>query len=157
MSFKVCLNGYAGVGKTTFITKYTTDKFREDYLATVGAKIYILTFKTNYGEYTLNIYDCGGQEKFKGLGDCYYINSDALIVIYSADLRSSLKEVDKIKRSFDNISPDKPCITICNKCDIGYKNHKSDYIISVKNDNDFNLIFQDLLRKLTEHKNLIIE
>ena len=68
-SYKVCLIGDGGVGKTTWVKRHLTGDFEQKYVATLGVEDHAIDFQTNYGLIRFNVWDCAGQENFGGLRD----------------------------------------------------------------------------------------
>jgi GTP-binding nuclear protein Ran len=57
------LVGDGGVGKTTFVKRHKTGEFEKKYIATIGVEVHPMTFYTNRGPLTFNVWDTAGQEK----------------------------------------------------------------------------------------------
>ena len=111
-NFKVVVVGDGGVGKTTFLKRHRTGEFERKYLPTIGVEVHSLKFDTitnlnminiNNGNIInssvdknsviYNIWDCAGQEKFGGLRDGYYINTNAAIIMADSTSRTSIKNI----------------------------------------------------------------
>ncbi len=80
--YKITLIGDGGVGKTTLVCKLQTGDFRKKYIATLGVEVHPIKRNTTNGPICYNIWDCAGQEKFGRLRDGYFVNSNALIVMF---------------------------------------------------------------------------
>ena len=94
---KVVLVGESGVGKTSIINRYTTDKFSDVLTATPGASF---TAKTVYlKEYDqsikFEIWDTAGQEKFRSLAKVFYKNASVCILVYDICRKKSFDELKK--------------------------------------------------------------
>lgn len=64
--FKLILVGYAGVGKSNILLKYTRDQFSEEAQSTIGVEYATKTITTPQGtRIKLQIWDTAGQEKYK--------------------------------------------------------------------------------------------
>ncbi len=114
-TFKIILVGDGEVGKTTYIKKLKTSKFKKKYVATVGVYVHPLTIYTNEGEYCLNIWDTAGQEKFGGLRDGYYIGGDACIYMCDLTDQKSVSSISKWFNQVGRVTGDIPSIIIGNK------------------------------------------
>ena len=55
--------------------------------ATLGVEVHPLTFHTNRGPLTFNVWDTAGQEKFGGLRDGYYIQGQCAIIMFDVTSR----------------------------------------------------------------------
>ena len=167
-TFKICLVGDGGVGKSCFIKRHKTGEFEKKYAATLGVEVHPLDFCTNYGVVRFECWDTAGQERFYGLKDGYYILSDGAIVMFDVTNRQSYKnaktwynDVTKMK-GLANI----PIILCGNKVDIVKRQvlpkqinlHREKgilyYDISAKSNFNFEKPFLALARKLTDHKDL---
>jgi GTP-binding nuclear protein Ran len=118
-AFKICLVGDAGVGKTAYVRRLLTGDFVTNYLATMGLNVTPLNLVTNKGHVRFNIWDCDGQEQLKGLGDGYYINSDAFMVMWDDSpmtRRTASMKIREIRR----VCPNAPIILVANKVEKVY-------------------------------------
>jgi GTP-binding nuclear protein Ran len=86
--FKVLIVGDGGVGKSSFVKRHLTGDFERKYIATMGVEVTPLSFNTNKGLVTFNMWDCAGQDKFKGFGN-YYEGADFAIVMFDVTSRNS--------------------------------------------------------------------
>lgn len=88
------LIGASGTGKTTYINRMLTKRFKTNHIPTLGMDLHSLVFYTNKGKIIFNVWDCDGKEEFMGYEtDIYYIRSDAAIVFVD-----SLQSLQKAKR-----------------------------------------------------------
>jgi len=115
-SFKICLVGDGGVGKTSYVRRLLTGDFVTKYVATLGLFVNPLNLVTNKGPIRFNIWDCAGQHHFRGLGDGYYIKSDAFIVMWD-DSRLSRKNATIWIRDIRRVCPNAPIVLVANKVD----------------------------------------
>jgi len=123
--FKIVLIGDGGVGKTTFIKRYTTGKFEKVYEPTLGVDVFNLEFETNYGPIIFNVWDTAGQLKYGGLRDGYYIASDGAIIMYDATSESSLESVLTWAKNLSKVCKGIPLVLVKNKIDV--KNKKEEW------------------------------
>lgn len=133
--FKTIVVGDGCTGKTTFVTRHVSGEFRKQYIATIGVEIRQIPFTIISQRYpqptevVLNFYDTAGQEKFGGLRDGYYIDSDACLLFFDVTSRTSYKNVETWYRDVVRICPSradklgsgepKPLavVLVGNKCD----------------------------------------
>jgi GTP-binding nuclear protein Ran len=123
---KVVLIGDGGVGKSTFVKRFRTNKFDQIYTATLGVEVHRIKFRTNYGTITFNCWDTAGQEKFGGLRDGYYINADAAMIFFDLNSRITYKNLGSWKKSFERTVKDAPIVVVGNKVDIPERKLKRD-------------------------------
>ena len=88
--FKIMLLGDGGVGKTTLVLRYLDGKFKEDTQLTIGMNVKIKNLsdledsKGIKHNITLQIWDLGGQERFKYIRNLYYPGAKGAILVYDA-------------------------------------------------------------------------
>lgn len=93
-TIKVSLIGDGGVGKTTFVKRILTGDFTQKYVATLGVEVNPFQSPT-IPNTIFNIWDCAGQEKFSGLRDGYFVESQACIVMFSLTSRLSFTNISR--------------------------------------------------------------
>lgn len=105
---KLVILGNSGVGKTSLMHRYHSNKFTGQYKATIGAD-YLSKQLTIPAEsqsqpqkVTLTIWDTAGQERFQSLGKAFYRGSDACILVYDVTDRSSFDGLAKWKEEFNS-------------------------------------------------------
>ena len=110
--------GNSGVGKTSFIMKFTDNTFQESYLATYG-----IDFKTKYVDinnkkYRVDLYDTAGQERFRSISVNSIRMSDGVILIYDITNEFSYETINTWMENIYQVKgKDFPVILIGNKCD----------------------------------------
>ena len=117
--FRLCLLGDAGVGKTSLITRFCDDSFKENYNNTIGVDFRLATLKYKKIISKIHIWDTAGQERFRSMALNYINNSHGFAFVYDIADKSSFDNInnwidlvlDKNKKSVFNF-------LIGNKCDI---------------------------------------
>ncbi len=95
ISYKICLFGDGGVGKTTLTMRYLTGLFKSDTKLTIGTNFYKKSFKFNENTaVSLLIWDFGGEKQFRNLFSKYVEGSNGAIFMYDVKRFSSLTNVD---------------------------------------------------------------
>ena len=117
-SFKVCIVGQSGAGKTSILNRYITGSFMTDYKPTISASFMASHEIIGDHTVTLNIWDTAGQEKFQSMMPLYLRNVDCVVLIFDILNPSSWDYVHKwILEQYDEIRP-QPIVAVCaNKCD----------------------------------------
>ena len=154
--YNIILIGDGGVGKTTFIKKLLHQSFDPKYVATLGLEVHPVNFDDN----VFNVWDCAGQEKFRGQGnpEQHYENKRAAIIMFDVGSRlsytNSLVWYISILEKLGNI----PIVFVGNKIDIqDRKVLEADVIIpnnckyveiSAKNDTNINAPLRYLVDEL---------
>ena len=114
-TYKVVLIGSGGVGKSAFLEQLKNGFFQRKYITTLGVDVCTIKVKGT----TFEIWDTAGQEQFSGLGDGYYVNADAAILMFDSTNKLSFKRLEEWKIRFRNVVGDEvPIITVATKCDI---------------------------------------
>ncbi len=89
-SLKLLLLGAAGVGKTTLTERYVTGKFKEDTRLTIGVQLFFKHIIFNANLIDLQIWDFGGEERFRFILPAYCIGANGAIFLYDITSRRSL-------------------------------------------------------------------
>ena len=92
---KVVLIGESGVGKTSIISRYMTDKFSASLGSTPGANFTTKTvfLKDENQSIKFEIWDTAGQEKFRSLAKVFYKSAAICILVYEITRRESFEEL----------------------------------------------------------------
>jgi small GTP-binding protein len=128
---KILIIGDSGVGKSSFLSRYTDSKFNTNHIITMGIEFkYRLT--THYSNiFQIMLWDTSGQKIFSHIIDTYLKGLDGIIIMYDVTNRSSFinisKWMDKIKL---NSNTSTNVILIGNKIDCGTR-----YISSKEGEN----------------------
>ena len=80
--FRICLLGDAGVGKTSILSRFCDNTFKENYNNTIGVDFRLITLKQDNIISKLHIWDTAGQERFRSLASNYINNAHGFIFIY---------------------------------------------------------------------------
>lgn len=81
--FKILVGGDGAVGKTTLLRKYVDGTFDESSIATVGVDFFIKqVVYENVGSCTLQIWDLGGQERFRHLLESFIMGAKGALLLF---------------------------------------------------------------------------
>ncbi len=127
-SFKICLIGAGGTGKTSLLNRYCYNSFSENSKLTVGTNFstaYInIKFRNSHSEYSNkyivdSIFDCGGQTRFKSLIPKMLQGTDGVFLVFDLVSYSSFNQLnewfDILKK---NVREDIPILLIGTKSDL---------------------------------------
>lgn len=81
-SLKLMIIGDASTGKTSLIKRFANDTFDEDYRFTMSFDVFTNDIQIDNKRIRLQIWDTGGQEKFRAITKSYYRNANGIIVVY---------------------------------------------------------------------------
>ena len=91
---KVFVCGEGGVGKTTLIERLVKGVFNAGTIMTIGANFAVKTMKTTTDkEYNLQIWDLGGEERFRFILPMYVKGSSAGMICFDTTRYSSFKNL----------------------------------------------------------------
>ncbi|MHA1298368.1 MAG: Rab family GTPase [Candidatus Helarchaeota archaeon] len=120
LSFKVAIAGDPGVGKTSLIIRYIENKFKENYIPTLGVEF--LTKKLEVGQEkiptSLIIWDIGGQKKWQTKLHLYLQGSDGAIIIYDITRKNTFNNLEKWIKNIKEYAGDIPYLIVGNKNDL---------------------------------------
>jgi Ras-related protein Rab-1A len=160
---KVLLVGDSGVGKSCILLRYADDHYVESYISTIGVDFKIRTIEIEDKIVKLQIWDTGGQERFRSITSSFYRGAHGVILVYDVsdffsfqNLSQWIKEIERY--SCDNISK----LLVGNKSDlvdqrkISYEQGKDfadilklDFIeTSARNSQNINETFLALTKKI---------
>ena len=77
---KTVFLGDTGVGKTSFITRYTTGQYRTHTDSTIGCSFYRRYLDYHGVPYKIDIWDTAGQERFRSMMPMYYRNANIVYI-----------------------------------------------------------------------------
>ena len=81
--FKILVGGNGAVGKTTLLRKFVDGTFDESSIATVGVDFFIKqVIYENIGTCTLQIWDLGGQERFRHLLESFIMGAKGALLLF---------------------------------------------------------------------------
>lgn len=80
--FKITLLGEGAVGKTSLRRTYLGESFKEGYMMTIGADFAVKKMNINQVEYTLQIWDLAGQQRFSAVREVYYRGTAGALLVF---------------------------------------------------------------------------
>ncbi|MFW9825649.1 MAG: Rab family GTPase [Candidatus Thorarchaeota archaeon] len=169
LTYKICIFGDAGVGKTTLVNRYLTNEFHEKIQATLGASIHVKILEVENGKITLQVWDFGGHRRFRFMISSYARGSSGGIFMFDLTNRESLISLNEWLPEFGRSVRSVPLIMVGSKLDLeqervweqdevldkmkSYKFHK--YIeCSSKTGENVDAVFKVLIAKILEDRGL---
>ena len=120
--FKVPLIGDANVGKTSIVSRFTTEKFTGNTTPTVGVSTAQITIKYQNKDVKLTIWDTAGQEKFRSLVPLYTRHASLLILVFDITNRETFDGLeDWFKKLREEMGIKCPIFLCANKIDLEEK------------------------------------
>ena len=141
LDLKFIFVGDSCVGKTSLLTKYTDNVFRDIFQTTIGVehKIKIITIK-GY-KIRAKIYDTVGQEKFRSIIKNYYRNNNGIFLVFDLTNKQSFENLDLWLNEINSIVENKKIIILGNKIDLNNIIQVSDEdILNFKEKSGFQII-----------------
>ena len=115
---KIVLIGEGGVGKTSLIKRYTWNTFDENMKLTVGVDFAAKNVQQGDWAATLQIWDLGGQIRFRDLAISYFRGARLAIAVFDISSRYTMDRLNDWITSLYQSVPDCPLIIVGNKCDL---------------------------------------
>lgn len=107
--FKLVIAGDGGVGKTSLTNKFITGVFTESTRITIGVEFFIKDLEVDgLGTVRLQIWDFGGEERFRFLLPTYVKGANGVLFLYSITDNITLAHFDDwlgILRNYDRSIP----------------------------------------------------
>ncbi|KAK4810034.1 hypothetical protein QYF61_005097 [Mycteria americana] len=97
---KVILLGDGGVGKSSLMNRYVTNKFDSQAFHTIGVEFLNRDLEVDGRFVTLQIWDTAGQERFKSLRTPFYRGADCCLLTFSVDDRQSFENLSNWQKEF---------------------------------------------------------
>ncbi len=92
-TFKVLMLGEASVGKTTLTHKYIRGVFVDNPRLTIGVDFFSKKIRIDEKKISLQIWDFGGEERFRFLLPTYTKGSNAAFFLYDITSKKSLDSI----------------------------------------------------------------
>lgn len=111
--------GDAAVGKTSLIASMMDQEVSDQYKETVGAAFHSYSGEYNGRNVTIQLWDTAGQERYKSLGQMYYRNTIAVILVYDISNSASLDSLSSWLQNFRDVTgPRSLAFVVANKTDL---------------------------------------
>ena len=93
-TFKMVIFGDAGCGKTTLTHRFLTNLFKSSTTMTIGVDFEVKSLEVNEKKIKLQIWDFGGEERFRFLLPTYVRGANGALFMYDVTNYSSLAHID---------------------------------------------------------------
>ena len=116
--FRICILGEPGVGKSSILTRFCDNTFKENYNNTIGVDFRVVTLKYNDIVVKLHIWDTAGQERFRSLTVNYFKSANGFIFVYDITKQDTFNNINNWVNLVTNNNKNAIVnILIGNKCD----------------------------------------
>lgn len=123
--FKICIFGDGGVGKTTLVKRYLSGRFSGTTKMTIGVDLATKRIEMDGIDITLQLWDLGGEERFRFILPGYARGSFGGIFIYDITRFTSLMNLDEWLKIFKKAAEtDKytvPILMVGSKLDLDHQ------------------------------------
>jgi len=92
--YKLCIFGDSGVGKTTFVRRYTTGMFEESSKSTIGVDLATKYLEVEGKSVGLQIWDFAGENRFHVLFPSFAQDSKGGIYLFDITNKNSLDAIE---------------------------------------------------------------
>lgn len=140
--FKLLLIGDSGVGKSCILGQYVDQIYIDNYISTIGVDFKIKTIEFDKKIFKLQIWDTGGQERFRSISRTYYRGAHGVLIVYDITDNESFKNIQKWIEELKNYGSNGICkVIIGNKIDDPIQNRQVEYTTAKKYSDDLDIIF----------------
>ncbi|MFW9970408.1 MAG: Rab family GTPase [Candidatus Odinarchaeota archaeon] len=94
-TFKILLLGDASVGKTSFTKRYCYNLFNPSERLTIGVDFHVKTIELKNKRVKLQLWDVGGEERFRFLLPTYCLGANAAFLLYDITRPSTLDNISE--------------------------------------------------------------
>ena len=116
---KCFFSGEGGVGKTTFVERFVTGIFNPNMIMTIGVNHSVKTMQTTDGrDVTLQIWDLGGEDRFRFVVQNYVKGSNAGVVAFDLTRMSSYINLENWLEVIREVIPNTPIFLLGMKKDL---------------------------------------
>ena len=120
MLLKVVIVGESGVGKTAIMERYVNNEYKDGYRSTIGVDFRINHETIDNKLVKLQIWDTGGQERFRAVSRSYYKGAHVFILVYDQETEQSLDSFKNeiFENCHHNDPSNLPFLILENKADL---------------------------------------
>ena len=140
-TIKIIILGDSKVGKTSFIIRFTKNKFDETYLATIGVDYKDRIINIENKLYKLMFYDTAGEERYKSIPKNHIKNVQGIILMYDITNKLSFESINDWISDVKEIQGENfPMILVGNKIDLNESREVTEemgYELAEKNQIEF--------------------
>ncbi|MFX1498097.1 MAG: Rab family GTPase [Promethearchaeota archaeon] len=137
-TFKILLLGDASVGKTSFTKRYCYNIFNPSERLTIGVDFHVKTIELQGKKVKLQIWDVGGEERFRFLLPTYCLGANAAFLLYDITRPPTLDNIPEWVSIVRQKAGSIPIVLVGSKIDLNSQRQVSrDYGIQISERNNF--------------------
>jgi Ras-related protein Rab-11A len=118
MIFKLLIVGDGAVGKSNLMTRYISDEFSADSLATIGVEFMTKIVRIDGRSVKVQIWDTAGQERYRAMAKSVYNGAKGALIVYDIASKASFESVENWLRDIRTLAPSCQVFLVGNKCDL---------------------------------------
>jgi small GTP-binding protein len=118
-TFKYIVIGSSGVGKTSILTRFDCNIFRQDVQPTIGVDFFVATVNIGDVSFKLHLWDTAGQERFHSIAKSYFRSAMGVFLVFDLTDRKSFDDMTQWLNDVHNLCDPNVTVTLFgNKCDL---------------------------------------
>ena len=135
--FKILLMGEDEGSKTAFVKRYCYNFFNPSERLTIGVDFHVKTIELNDLKIKLQIWDVGGEERFRNLLPTYCLGADGAFYLYDITSRLSLEHLPESIQLVRKSAGDIPMMLVGSKFELSKSSRQvpRDYGIHIAKEN----------------------
>ncbi|MDQ6974983.1 MAG: Rab family GTPase [Mariprofundaceae bacterium] len=116
---KVCMLGGFGVGKTSLVERFVYSRFTDEYISTMGLKIYRKRLSNNGTDVNMMVWDIYGEEDKRKVATSYMKGASGAILVADGTRPETLDTTTVLLgRLQDTLKVEIPWVLLINKHDL---------------------------------------
>jgi len=138
-TFKIVVLGDDSAGKTAMTKRFCYNIFNPSERLTIGVDFHVRTVELNDSKIKLQIWDVGGEERFRFLLPTYCLGANAAFMLYDITQPSTLDNISEWTRIVRQKSGPIPIMLVGSRIDRSNSSRQvpRDYGIQIAEDNNF--------------------
>jgi len=118
---KIVTAGEGGTGKTTLLHRYVNQTFNAELKMTIGVEFFVKTVMLGDQQYALQLWDFGGQERFRFMLQSYLIGAKGAILMVDLTRMHTLSTIGEWVDLLRSNDANLPILLVASKLDLGDK------------------------------------
>lgn len=115
---KILTAGEGGVGKTTLLRRFVEGQFFSETKMTIGVEFFLKSIILGDNEITLQLWDFGGQERFRFLLGSYVLGAKGALLMFDLTRIATLEKLEQWIQIVRQNDPNLPVLFLGTKIDL---------------------------------------